>query len=72
MSFLSKINPKYLHVSFECKIGPPKDERSRKGRLKVPYDLEKIKSYIVTTKETSVRGLKRFALCYKKTVIHKR
>ena len=33
---------------------------------------EKIKSYIVTTKETSVRGLKKFALCYEKTIIYKK
>ena len=33
---------------------------------------EKIKSYIVTTKETSVKGLKRFVLYYEKTIIHKR
>ncbi|KAL9708626.1 hypothetical protein Ac2012v2_8342 [Leucoagaricus gongylophorus] len=35
-SFLSKMNPKYLHESLGRSMGPPRGERSKGGGLNTP------------------------------------
>jgi len=40
-SFLSKINPRYLHELLGQSKGPPNAERLREGELKTLLDLEK-------------------------------
>ena len=39
-SFLLKINPKYLQVSFGMREEPPIGDKLRGGGLKILYDLE--------------------------------
>ena len=45
-SFLSKMKPRYSHVSLGFNKGPPSTERLRGGGLKVPQDLEKWKTSV--------------------------
>jgi len=41
MSFQSKMKPRYYHIFFGSRMGPPKTDKMRGRGLNAPWDLEK-------------------------------
>jgi len=60
LNILSKMKPKYFHISFGCNIGPFNRLRSKEGGLKFLVDLEKWKTSDSTCLTISLKREKKW------------